>query len=937
MIASRAMPTARNSILIVWIFTLRLAAAQDLKSIEKLLAEGHVTEAEVAARELLRTCEGEKRPDSFESGQAIDLLVKVLQCSGKAAETETLTLAERAVRIKESTRGPQSRQTATSLINLAAVGIESGDYTAAMPALERARNILENSGRSGDVTLQACLSAQAALLQATGKLEDARGLFARVLAEREQTFGPDHPAVAWSLNNLAMCLVDMNAAPDALPLEKRALEIWQMSSPDNTAALGAGLNNLGWISYLRDSTAEAVSLLERSLALREASLGPEHPHVAATLENLALSLDVSQDSEAQAKALTFHQRALDLRKKSLGADHPLVARSHRSLAEAQARNGKSREALDHALLAEEIWREHLRSMARTMGEEESLLYREARGLVSARTSGLDVALSVLPGLPDAASLQRVFDSVIRSRALVLDAMASRQRGLGDLASREPQEIAYRAVRLREAAMRLSNVRVRGPRDEAPDAYRRLLESLRANCNSAERALAEKSIRFRDKVQQAQIGFAEVLASLAAGSALVSYVRQGDGRYTAFVLRSGEKTAQALDLGCGAEIDGLAKAWIDEAARGVLDSRRSKADAELQCRRRGADLKRLVWDPIEAHLGGVGRAFLVLDGELELVSFAALPSGKSGYLVEVGPELVRLSAERNLVRESIVQSVGKGFLAVGGAAFDAPRSKPTNSEPRPVEIASAGKLRAIARDCLEFRSTRFEEQPAMLAEALEAARLWEARSDTTDRALVLTGDAATEAAFKVLAPGRRILHVATHAFFLGGSCAEPSRGTRGITRLKQASTASSAAGDEGLLHLSGLAFAGANQRGAVSLDDEDGILTAEEVAALDLSSAELVVLSACDTGVGRVAAGEGVLGLRRAFQVAGAHAIITTLWPVDDEAARTWMGSFYSARLARNLGTTESVGEASREVLRSRRARGESTHPFYWAAFVATRR
>ncbi len=935
MIASRAMPTACNSVIIL-IFTLRLAAAQDLKFIEKLLAEGHVTEAEVAARELLRTCEGEKGPDSFESGQAIDLLVKVLHSSGKAAETETLTLAERAVRIKESTRGPQSRQTATSLINLAALGIESGNYAAAMPALERARSILENSGRSGDVTLQACLSAQAALLQATGKLEDARGLFARVLVERELTFGPDHPAVAWSLNNLAMCLVDMNAAPDALPLEKRALEIWQIKSPDDTATLGTGLNNLGWISYLVGSTAEAASLLERSLVLREASLGPEHPHVAATLENLALSLDVSQDSEAQAKALTFHQRALDLRKKSLGADHPLVARSHRSLAEAQARNGKSREALDHALLGEEIWREHVRSMALTMVEEDSLLYREARRLVSARTSGLDVALSVLPGLPDAGSLQRVFDNVIRSRALVLDAMASRQRGLGDLASREPQETACRAE-LREAAMRLSNVRVRGPRDEAPDAYRRLLESLRAKYHSAERALAAKSVRFREKVQQAPIGFAEVLASLAAGSALVSYVRQGDGRYTAFVLRSGEKSAQALHLGRGAEIDELAKAWIDEASRGVLDSRRSQADAELQCRRRGAALKRLVWDPIAAHLGGVGLTFLVLDGELELVSFAALPSGESGYLVETGPELVRLSAERNLIKGRIAQSSGKGFLAVGGAAFDAPHAKPTNNEPRPVEIASAGQFRAIARDCLEFRSTRFEERPAMLAEALEAARLWEARSDITDRALVLTGDIATEAAFKVLAPGRRILHLATHAFFLGGSCAEPARGTRGITRLKQASTATSAAGDEGLLHLSGLALAGANQRGAVSLDDEDGILTAEEVVALDLSSAELVVLSACDTGVGRVAAGEGVLGLRRAFQVAGAHAIVTTLWPVDDEAARAWMGSFYAAFFARNLGPAESVGEASREVLRSRRARGESTHPFYWAAFVATRR
>ena len=224
---------------------------------------------------------------------------------------------------------------------------------------------------------------------------------------------------------------------------------------------------------------------------------------------------------------------------------------------------------------------------------------------------------------------------------------------------------------------------------------------------------------------------------------------------------------------------------------------------------------------------------------------------------------------------------------------------------------------------------------MLAEAEESARLWKARGDTTEPALLLTGDAATEAAFKALAPGRRIIHVATHAFFLDETCAEPLQGTRGITRLKQKPAVTGSVDSEGLLHLSGLALTGANQRATAGSDDEDGILTAEEVAALDLSSAELVVLSACDTGVGKVSAGEGVLGLRRAFQVAGAHSIVTTLWPVDDEATRAWMGLFYAALFRGHRSAAKAVRDASREVLRARRAKGESTHPFYWAAFVAT--
>ena len=95
-----------------------------------------------------------------------------------------------------------------------------------------------------------------------------------------------------------------------------------------------------------------------------------------------------------------------------------------------------------------------------------------------------------------------------------------------------------------------------------------------------------------------------------------------------------------------------------------------------------------------------------------------------------------------------------------------------------------------------------------------------------------------------------------------------------------------------------------------------------------------MLSACDTGVGEVKAGEGVLGLRRAFQVAGARTLIMSLWAVEDESARAWMRALYEARLSKRLDTAEAVREASLSVLRERREQGLSTHPVYWAGFVA---
>ena len=131
----------------------------------------------------------------------------------------------------------------------------------------------------------------------------------------------------------------------------------------------------------------------------------------------------------------------------------------------------------------------------------------------------------------------------------------------------------------------------------------------------------------------------------------------------------------------------------------------------------------------------------------------------------------------------------------------------------------------------------------------------------------------------------------------------------------------------------MAFAGANRHVRAS-GQEDGILTAEEVAGLNLQGTGWVVLSACDTGVGAITIGEGVVGLRRAFEIAGARTVIMSLWSVQDQAAREWMRALYVGRLQKHLDTADAMREASVSVLRDRRSHGESTHPFYWAGFVA---
>ncbi|MFQ5700500.1 MAG: CHAT domain-containing protein [Acidobacteriota bacterium] len=201
-------------------------------------------------------------------------------------------------------------------------------------------------------------------------------------------------------------------------------------------------------------------------------------------------------------------------------------------------------------------------------------------------------------------------------------------------------------------------------------------------------------------------------------------------------------------------------------------------------------------------------------------------------------------------------------------------------------------------------------------------------------LILQGTQASEAAFKRYAPNRRVLHIATHGFFLGRQCPTALASTRGVGGLVPITASVPAQEGENLLLLSGLALAGANQRARAGEGEEDGILTAEEIAAMDLSGVEWAVLSACETGIGEVQVGEGVFGLRRAFEIAGVRTLILSLWSVSDEATREWMTALYRGRLRENRSTVDAVREATLRMLEKRRHDGRSTHPFFWGAFVS---
>ncbi len=413
----------------------------------------------------------------------------------------------------------------------------------------------------------------------------------------------------------------------------------------------------------------------------------------------------------------------------------------------------------------------------------------------------------------------------------------------------------------------------------------------------------------------------VAAGAASGPALARRMRTSPS-YLAFVLRPASEPI-AVPLGRADTIEALIAQWRSEALKAVTAApdASSAAATERAFRTIGVSLRRRIWDPMQPHMAAVTRVYVVPDGAINLVPFAALPVGRTQYLLERDPVIHYLSSERDLVTAGERRArTGNGLLALGGPAFAdgssfaalAPRATgqsagraATASASTPAVVPSplvppAG-LRSPRSGCGSFQSMRFAPLPSAEREANDVAGLWRTlggnlATDGEASLQLLTGRAAHEQAFKRLAPGHRVLHLATHGFFLGDECVSALDGTRavgGLVSLSTTVTAKAASSrpreqlDSPLL-LSGLALAGANRRIAAGANEDDGILTAEEVASLNLDGVEWAVLSACDTGLGEVRAGEGVFGLRRAFQVTGVRTTIMSLWSVEDRATRRWM-------------------------------------------------
>lgn len=911
---------------------------------------GDYTRAEPLLKRALAIQE-KVEPDSFFVALTLNNLAYLYLETGNYEQSESLF--KRSLALHEKMFGTEHAYVGTPLNSLAVLYRTKGDYLRAEPMLKRALAIQEKTVGAEHPDTAIALTSLAVLYSERGDNERALPLLQRALAIREKAEGAESSTVAATLSSIAHIYNLKGDNKQAVELYQRALAIVEKTLGTDSPLYANVLSNLAVAYSDERDFARAEPLIKKALAVREKSLGAEHPDLAISLSNLAYVYFAQNEFEREEP---LYRRALAITEKAYGAEHPNVGTYLANLATVYWGRGDTRQTLDLLTRTANLRERNLALILTTGSEEQKRRYMATLQDETDAT----VSFHARTAPADRGALELALTTILRRKGRVLDAMTDQ---IGALRRRlNPQDRALldqlSASRSALARLQLKASGTAGAADAAERAAERA--RLDAEVERLEGEVSARSAEFRT-LEARPVTLDAVRAVVPAGAALVEMVlyrpyepktlgksRFGAPRYVAYVLTRESSAPLWVELGEAATIERDIAAW----RRALTNS------ASLDVRERGRALDETLMRPVRKLLGTTHRHLLLSpDGALNLIPFGALVDEQNKYLLE-SYSITYLTSGRDLLRlqlrgESRQSPVVVANPQFGGASAEAaqgsatPRANGSSREPSGGSPVAAMATTAESRRSSDMSNVNFKPLPGTKGEAAALGAL-------LPGVLVLTEARATEAAVKALrAPG--ILHIATHGFFLPDQKQEDSiaQSARGLGLGGDPATAAIAARGENPLLRSGLALAGANERGgtgAAAAAGEDGVLTAYEAAGLDLWGTRLVVLSACETGVGEVQNGDGVYGLRRALVLAGSESQVMTLWQVSDDATRELMIEYYrrlqagaargealrAVQLAMLSGAQKATGGQQRglggDQPGTRRAANWS-HPFYWAAFI----
>lgn len=878
---------------------------------------------------------------------------------------DAMHFLRRAWLLRKDVYGPDHPLTAMSLNNLGQVYYSEGDYVQAEICFRKSLDILQELVEPKHAAHIAGLNNLAVLYQAMGDPHQAAPLLTKAYAlfveakqdppqvrqQRDAQFPGLTQSIAgtsnWSgsfysqlhyrgveledviyLGNLGRLHAALDEPKTAESYFKQALDLLAELEKQKKLTLYVGhqdhqanaFNNLGLFYITQGQLEKASDLLLKALDMRKAAFPRKLQH-ADGLNNLAF-LRVEQGRLAEAESLV--RESLDIYAQILGGSPMAHANGLSNLALILDRQGKSVDALSYAKQGALASRDFIDRTAAAQSERQQLAMLETfRGQLDLY---LSIALRSKAPADDVHEMIRAWRGSVfarqqrlRERRLAQD--PGREKIARVMAEQEQvtRQLAFQTQAFKPDAKVIAELSARKEILERTVAEQLIDAGLRPN------SLAMTSPQFR-KSMPANVVLVEYLQYLrgpSVGPARRPEDKKSAGKawhFLAVVVRS-DQPAELVDLGPAEPIGQLVQEW-----RSTLKTRADRAVA--------ARLRDIVWDPVEKKLPADATVLIAPDGVLNQMPFAALPGrDMEKYLIE--ERAVSLLAVPQLLPEmlkarNIEAAKDVSMLLVGDVDFDAAPSQPTASA---TERAAPRAKAASAWTAL----------PGTRAEMLMIRDTFEQKYPFPDGLVfVLRGPRATEANLREHLGKHRWLHLATHGFYAHSST-PASLGGENVPNGKNTPNQPRGIGGYHPGFLSGVVLAGANQSVDPALND--GILTALEVAELDLRNVDLAVLSACETGLGQLVSGEGALGLQRSFHLAGARTVVASLWQVPDQPTSALMEKFYANLWDKKQPRSklEALRQAQIWMLREGPTRGivrlekdagpRRAPPYYWAAFV----
>ena len=797
---------------------------------------------------------------------------------GQYEKTELLYLEAKAIR--EKVLGKDHPDYASSLNNLAILYRALGQYEKAEPLNLEAKAIREKVLRKEHPDYVTSLNNLANLYFTMGQYEKAEPLFLEAKAIREKVLGKEHPDYARSLNNLGVLYYNMGQYEKAelLYLEAKAIreKVLGKEHPDYAFSL----NYLAELYNHRGQYEKAEPLYLEAKAIREKALGKEHPDYAASLDNLAILYSNMGQYE---KAEPLYLEAKAIREKALGKEHPDYATSLDNLAILYKALGQYKKAEFFFTGYDELIRKNILSALHHLSEKEMNQY------MLKFTSNCDEIFSFTQITTDKTGIAKTcYDNSIFFKGFLLNAYNhSKQLILANRAYTEKYNL------LRSYGRRLAAEYAK------PVTERKGVADLEERSNALEKEIARNVAGYGEAMKQ--VSWKEVQQKLKAGEAAIEFVNYryydktstDSTMYAALLVKPGDTQPRFITLFDERSLDSLLQSNAGSKASYAYGLYTLAVNRKNNTEISRADLYDILWKPLEKDLAGINKIYFSPGGLLHRINMGAIPVSEKQTLADKY-QLIELGSTRQLVINNKIKNTNNYAVLYGGINFN-------SSGDRTVKSGNWNYLPGTEREV------------SSLGKILQASGL---------KAEIKKGDAATEESFKKLGINNttspRILHIATHGYFFPDPIEKTGTGEL-VFKMSQ----------HPMLR-SGLILSGGNKswKGQRTLEGkEDGILTAYEISQLNLSNTELVVLSACETGLGTIKGNEGVYGLQRAFKIAGAKYLIMSLWKVPDEETSSLMISFYRKWLKEKMSIPKAFQSAQKEL------RDSGLDPEYWAGFV----